>query len=242
VDWLDNEKSYDELLHGPRYFDCKKGNCRLRVEICLGRQKANEHREPFKPLPYGICENCEQGKQNQSPEGPNKGSKGKPKRGKGKRLEHCPFYADCLGVVAKKKAWRTWNCEGCIHYNGNEVMTEKQENTRVCKCGKNKTITPKHELCSSCLGKKAWSKSGKKRAAKKRKKAVVKAKKKDKGSDKDKQENAPQVSDTALTALFGKHAQTLKEIAKIAESEMRPVAMQIIYMLRKALNNTHEAG
>ena len=40
---------------------------------------------------------------------------------------------------------------------------------------------------------------------------------------------------TALTIDFGKHSSILTEVEKLADEEMRPVDLQVIYMLKQAL-------
>jgi hypothetical protein len=56
-----------ELLNKPNYFTCEHFHCRLRTDVCLGRQKANTlalRRKPFDYLPYPICYKCIQGEKN----------------------------------------------------------------------------------------------------------------------------------------------------------------------------------
>ena len=40
---------------------------------------------------------------------------------------------------------------------------------------------------------------------------------------------------TAITIEFGEHATILREVEKLSAQELRPVDMQIIYMLKKQL-------
>jgi len=40
----------------------------------------------------------------------------------------------------------------------------------------------------------------------------------------------------ALTVNFGKYGSVLERVGELAEEEMRPVDMQVIYMLRRALD------
>ena len=130
------------------------------------------------------------------------------------------------------------NCE-----QGEEIRVELMpgadnkhdgENTRICEeCGENKTITPKHAVCSSCLGKRAWSKQNGARRTKK--KALKSIKNKKETNDKDKAEKSLPHSDTSLTIEFKEYVSILEDVKKLATEELRPVDLQIIYMLKKQL-------
>ena len=96
------------------------------------------------------------------------------------------------------------------------------------ECREKPTITPKHSLCSSCLGSKAWNKKGKKKGGQKpgKKKAQVKPNPK----------RALPAQTMALTIDFGhKYASVLREVEKPADEEIRPVELQVIYMLKTCL-------
>ncbi|MDD5451511.1 MAG: hypothetical protein PHT49_06400 [Desulfovibrionales bacterium] len=43
-------------------------------------------------------------------------------------------------------------------------------------------------------------------------------------------------ADTALKVDFGKHVHVLREIEKLAEQQIRPVELQVIYMLKTCLD------
>ena len=148
---------------------------------------------------------------------------GKPKKGKGKRNLKCEYYKDCLNFTAKEE-WDCFNCEGCPRYNPNlkEISTspEKKENKNICKdCGEKPTITPTSPYCPTCLSKKA---------------------KKTKISDPQgglKAKELQKSKNTVLTIEFGRHSQILRQIEKLSEEEMRPVDMQVIYILKNYLEN-----
>ena len=223
----------NELLDGPGYFYCERAKCKLRLDICIARQKANQQKEPFKALAFPICEECSQGTKNKllteikKPIGP-----AKPKRGKGQRNEACELYSECLDVAAKK-VWKLFNCESCPNYKPD---LKKPENTRICEgCGKKATITPKHALCASCLGKKPD------RPKKAKKSDVARSNKGRAGQPIDKPEQACRGQNTALTVEFSeKYISILKEIEELAEEEMRPIGLQVVYMLRNQLNTIKE--
>ena len=146
----------------------------------------------------------------------------KPGRGKGERNIHCDHYDECLSVAAQEN-WKSFNCEDCPLFRGatKEVsaMTEKKENTRICEdCKEKPTISPKHPLCASCMARR--SKQGREKE-----KGIGQAEILDSG---------PNIE---LVLRFGKHGYLLKEIEKLAEEEVRPVDLQVIYMLKKYLSN-----
>jgi len=55
-----------------------------------------------------------------------------------------------------------------------------------------------------------------------------------------KPEKSVQGQNEALTINFGKYGSILKKVENIAEEEMRPVDLQVIYMLKSYLNNEKE--
>lgn len=223
----------DRILSGPEYFTCEKGKCKLRLEICISRQKGNEEKGRLEPLPFPMCGKCEQGAENRRLYKPGEAMKGNPKRGKGERKERCEIYSDCLDIAAKKD-WKTFNCESCVHYGeGNKVMTTKTEqnqNTRLCEdCGEKPTLSSNCPYCASCMAKRA-----------NKKKALGQPKKKKIDHQRPKIEKPSPRSETGLTIEFGKHASILKEVEKLAEDQMRPIDLQVIYILKNYLNSIQE--
>ena len=170
----------------------------------------------------------------------------RPKKGKGERFLECRYYDDCLDFAGLQN-WKNFNCEFCNLYQtifkktegenqvkGMSRSIETQKNTRICEeCNKNKTISPKHSLCASCMA----IRSHKARSGKK--KDPVKPKSKKTIHDKAKPEKPQKGHDTALTIEFGKYASVLNEIEKVAEEEVRSVDLQVIYILKKYLKNVH---
>jgi len=49
-------------------------------------------------------------------------------------------------------------------------------------------------------------------------------------------EKARQDSSTALTIEFGNHISVLRDIEKLSEEELRPVDLQVIYILKRYLD------
>ena len=226
------------LLNKPEYFTCERFHCRLRVDICQGRQKANAlalRKEPFDYLPYPTCNECIQGKNIQLEKKAALDEPRKPKRGKGQRNETCEFYNICLDLAAKKD-WKTWNCKSCEYYVGNMTVTEKIENKRLCsKCKDNFTISPTNDLCASCMARLS-------NEVRKARKAKLKApaKSNTKGKGKAEKSSLVPIPSSEIQIDFGKHTLVLDEIKDLAEEEMRPIEWQIIYMQKNHLKGIKE--
>ena len=166
----------------------------------------------------------------------------KPKKGKGERFFDCPHYESCLNFAAIQN-WKSFNCESCLFFKSEvkdmptipkkketPASTGKKEDARICEdCNKNKTISPKHSLCASCMARR----SNKSRP---KKKVPASPKRKETTQNKAIPEKPQQDHDTALTIEFGKYASVLSEIKKIAEEEVRSIDLQIIYILKRYLS------
>ena len=144
-----------------------------------------------------------------------------------------------------------WHCQDCEQGKENKRLkeggvsmsqerpTESKDKTqkpetdqkKLCeKCGERPTLNKYSKYCSPCLNAFRWANKKGPDAPK-----VSKSKKAKVG--KAKPEKAPKTATTAFTIDFGKHISILDEIEKIADEEMRPVDMQIIYILKKYLDN-----
>ena len=153
-----------------------------------------------------------------------------------KRKFDCSFYNECLDRAAKED-WDSFACNDCPVFLGEaQVKQDKApmtdnsqaENNEQCACGK-KTISPGSKLCASCMA----IKSNEARRVKKKSLGQMKAEKKD--YCKCKSGELLKSDPTALTIQFGKHEPILKAIEKQAEEEMRPLDLQVIYILKKHL-------
>lgn len=236
----------DDILNSPDYFYCEKFRAKIKKTICIERQMgSNAIIEQYKTseigLSFEVCKICNQGKTIRDELYK---EKVKPCRGDGNRYETCPFYNDCLDRVAKKD-WKTFNCESCnllkMPSETDKKNTEDVKNTRVCKTPDCSNITPHPNFpyCHSCMGERKKNKPQGKDEGKKEQKERIKGPQ-NAGTDKGIQpisikENASHKGNTALTIDFGRHAEILDTIRGIAEEELRPVDMQIIYMLKKQL-------
>ena len=217
------------LLNKPEYFTCERFHCRLRIDICQGRQKANAlalRKEPFDYLPYPTCNECIQGKNIQLEKKAVLDEPRKPKRGKGQRNETCEFYNICLDLAAKKD-WKTWNCKNCEHYGGNKTVSEKIENTRICETEacENKTISPKHPFCASCLARKS-------NEARTSNKAKLKAPAKSNSKGKGEAYKTPHVPISSFEIHFDHYKTLFDQIQDLATEQIRTPEQQILYLLK----------
>ena len=73
-------------------------------------------------------------------------------------------------------------------------------------------------------------------------KGQTKGKGKSVTSDKHKAEKSSPEGNTALEIEFGKHVSVLRDIERLAEEELRPVDLQIIYMLKNHLSSKKEVS
>ena len=153
-----------------------------------------------------------------------------PSEGNGKKNISCEKYNKCLDIAAKEN-WKAFNCEKCSSFADQKqlnAIAHKTENTRVCeRCGKRPTIQPNAPYCSQCL-------TDMKRA---KQQTAGTPKKKNETPSKHKTENKPKTPDTAVKIDFGKYVSVLKEVEKLADKEMRPLGLQIAYILKKHIEN-----
>jgi len=221
----------NEILKDPDYFYCEKLHCRLKIDVCLQRQRANLKRRRFEPIPFMNCQNCSQGVENLrfKKNGGNMPQE-RPLEGDGKKNINCEKYTKCLDIAVKKD-WEAFNCEKCPFYNDQKQTSQikdKTENTRVCKkCGEKPTMQPSSPYCSKCLHDMKRAKQS----------ADTTPKKKIEGTDKQETVNDPKAVDTVAKIDFGKYISVLKEVEKLADKEMRPLGFQVAYILQKHLEN-----
>mgnify|MGYP006957767884 CR=1 FL=1 len=100
---------------------------------------------------------------------------------------------------------------------------------RVCEaCGLKPTISDSCPYCPSCMNKK--SREGKK--------APVRAQRKETNEAKAPAEKTPTVENTAVNIDFDKHPHVLKQVSDLADREIRPLDLQIIYILKCHFENS----
>lgn len=233
---MSHARDYEDVLSGPEYFDCEAGKCRLRIAVCLGRQKANRFSGRSELPPYPLCVKCKQGEQNQAQRSPEANIKAKPRRGKGERNQGCLKYGECLDL-AVEKGWKSWNCESCEGFQGEGgAMPDKPENTRICEdCKKRPTIRPKSPYCAACMAKRS------NRGRKKRKIDSKAAKPKSAAQGKRRGEISPQRGDVSVTLDFSGREELFKRLKGASEEEYRSLEMQALYLIKKALVDPGQA-
>jgi len=125
--------------------------------------------------------------------------------------------------------------------SGNEASEGK---ARLCKdCGKKPTISPRSPYCSSCMQKRAMEARARNKPAPEKNTGPRAGKKRDepgeKASPKGKEVTKAEIN--AVRVDFGRHRDILGAIQKLAEEEMRPLEVQIIYMLKRCLKRSEAA-
>ena len=251
------------VFRKPQFFECDRFNCRMLKKRCLERQKAAFDFYRAHVSHYEECKDCPQGEQiKQETEEPMPAPH--PVEGEGTKALKCAAYSGCLGLAAKKN-WKKFNCDECEYNEADsleeidlddpsgeqpgpdelddlELNDESPESTgtgeevKLCKeCGERPPIKPNHPYCAQCMAERSKKKAAESRSKGSGQKTSTNAKARPR--------KAPQGQDQALTIDFSKYTSILSEVEKLADEEMRPVEMQVIYMLRKSLDNQKmEAG
>ena len=158
---------------------------------------------------------------------------GNPQPGQGQKKIDCTFYKDCLNHAANED-WGDFDCDKCEHGNGdpsdNTPGDHKKEDLRLCvDCGKNPTLSSSCPYCASCMSKRSHKK---KQAARKDPGGPKKEKT---TTNTNLPEKSPEKRNMKLIIDFGKYGNILDRIEELAEEEVRPVDLQVIYMLKKGL-------
>lgn len=233
----------NKILESRDFFQCEQFKAKISKSACIQRQTEYEKlsleyergltRTPNileRLLSLKACSHCEQGKKVRTE---TMDATVNPQRGQGNRETDCQFYSDCLDHAAKHD-WKSWKCDECSHYNGKEKpKVAKKENTRICETEGCERITLSQSCpyCASCMAK---------RANNGQKKRPTKSKAQKKANGKAKAEIASPRSNTEITIQFGKYASVLKEVEDLAEQEMRPVDMQVVFILKNHLESLKE--
>ena len=163
-----------------------------------------------------------------------------PRPKKGQKNIDCKHYLECLAYTAREN-WRTFNCESCDLFKvgpKEKLKATDMENKKLCKkCDERETIHPNSPYCSPCLHEMKKDKTAKQKTAEKNThKAAGTPGNKKKVNDKRKPGKPQKTANTAITIEFGKNAHILNGIEKLADKEMRPINLQILFILREYLN------
>lgn len=122
--------------------------------------------------------------------------------------------------------------------NVSDSEKPKEENKRICKkCGKNPTMAPQTPYCSPCMRLLAQEARDRKKASSSGDNAAQEGKIREapRETPSRKTKAAPAAGETTVRVDFGAHADLLREIKGLAEEEIRPLDLQIIYVLKSHL-------
>lgn len=98
---------------------------------------------------------------------------------------------------------------------------------RICiTCGLKPTISDSCPYCPSCMRKKSME-------ARQGKNAPVRAQKGRPKKDKAPAEKTPAIENVTVNIDFDKHPHVLKQVSDLADQEIRPLDLQIIYLLKR---------
>ena len=101
---------------------------------------------------------------------------------------------------------------------------------RICiTCRKKPTISDSCPYCPSCMNKKS-------REGKKGKNAPVRARRKETKEDEARPEKTPPSESMMVEIDFGRFPLILKELQGLADQEIRPLDLQIIYLLKQHID------
>ena|GEM_PF-984944 len=103
---------------------------------------------------------------------------------------------------------------------------------RICiTCKEKPTISDSCPYCPSCMRKKSME-------SRKGKTAPVQARKRKTKEDKAPAEKTPTVENMAVNIDFGTYPHVLKQVSDLADREIRPLDLQIIYLLKCHFENS----
>jgi len=160
-------------------------------------------------------------------------------KGQGARHLDCGEYDTCLDLAAKRN-WDSFHCGACT-LEADQASGRVAGGTNVP--GKAKVLCPDCQeretlgnspFCASCLGVRGNRAKAKNKATKAAKGTEKPTKAKETQS-RHKDKKTLRHANTALMIEFGKHASILREVEDLAEDQIRPVELQIVYMLKTQL-------
>jgi len=107
---------------------------------------------------------------------------------------------------------------------------------RLCStCKTKKTISPRHDICGSCLAAK-----GKLKREQTAKNALLATKTEKVKEDKGPVEKAAHSKDMKVVVDFAKYPSILNHIQKLADDQIRPVDAQIIFLIKQRFETFHD--
>lgn len=164
-------------------------------------------------------------------------TKPNPGEGRGEKYIECAQYRECMDLAARNN-WDAFHCEECLWERAAAPSPESTPAPeKLCgACHKRQTITPHAHLCASCLSKLNPRPKARRKAHKRTKQTSAPIRKtKEPAHEEPKAQKEPAAQKAAVTIQFGKYGTVLKEVEQLAEEEMRPVDLQVVYILRHYL-------
>jgi len=164
---------------------------------------------------------------------------GSPGEGKGSRKLDCGEYDTCLDLAAERN-WDSFHCGACT-LEADQASGRVAGGTNVpgkvkvlCTDCQERETLGNSPFCASCLGVRG-NRAKAAKALKAKDKGSEKPIKAKKAQSKPKDKKTLRHTNTALMIEFGKHASILREVEDLAEDQIRPVELQIVYMLKTQL-------
>ena len=117
-----------------------------------------------------------------------------------------------------------------------DQQTQATPAARLCSiCETKKTISPRHDICGSCLAAK-----GKLKREQTAKNALLATKTEKVKEDKGPVEKAAHSKDMKVVVDFAKYPSILNHIQKLADDQIRPVDAQIIFLIKQRFETFHD--
>ena len=217
------QADFKSILEGPEYFLCEKAHCRMRFAVCVQRQAENDRASKGRNIfffPHDVCVECRQGVRNM-----------KAFERKGSLMQKNPNDArqdaqepgGAPAATSRRDAPSESNARPETVAQGKKAPEKKEspEKRQCIECHERPTMTPRAPYCAKCMAargnRKRWEKVAKQKAT---------------GASKP---LPPERTESAVTIKFGKYTHLLEALIALAEKEMRPLDMQILFILNRYL-------
>ena len=159
--------------------------------------------------------------------------------------DQCGF---CLNWHEHGKTNRVVNriMDRCDRAHSSEIQKDtkamRDKTIKLCEeCNKNPPLHPKGKLCASCMAKRSNAARRSNIKSKKPQTVTDKGKGKEAGLPPPATQKTERTPDTAVITIdFGEHAAILREVEKLSIQELRPIHLQVIYILKHYLSNIKE--
>jgi hypothetical protein len=207
-------RAIEAILKGDNYFECQRFRARIPVSVCIARQIALLRGWKSKGFLFPECATCQQGKIIR---------KGRP----GKMIDE---QGGNPGMGERKMERATEEVKGGAVDQGGKA--------RVCReCKERPPISDKVDLCARCMQARAMAARVKKTKGQEPKAGEAHKPSPKKRGRKDlkvrgESQGSPKGKSKRLEIDFEGYPEIWDRIHKLAEEEMRPVGVQVIYFLK----------